>query len=411
MDNSDSFDLNRAVQRWRETLAQAPAFRSENLDELESHLRDSLAMLQTRGLTTEEAFLLAARRLGRPEEIGSEFGKVNRGSVWRQRGLWMLAGMLFFMVGWDLSRLAAAVVTWLGSLTATNGLVLGWFSAATKLLTLGLIITLFGLLIAGKLSRWTKGPVCLQLRPVGSAILVLGGMLLLKLATGGLEMLGIRNLGPQTLGQTYAVTMWFNALSPVLVLVVMVGLLSRLLSGRSQGAAGRSTAAWILVPFLAMSLVASSAQAQTNAGKAGDANSKPSASNLDQVMKLWNAGKKEAAATAFMAVDFSRRPLFPSGSVLNYTEPQFMALPRAAAEKLSKQMLEDISGLKGICALVRDTGRSALDRGDKAAADKCTMQLKKCGDALNQPDSLALLKLVGKAVHKMAAEPAAAPKK
>src|SRR5690349_14090776 len=46
MENPTSFDLNRAVQQWRETLAQSPAFRGENLNELESHLSDSIAAWQ-----------------------------------------------------------------------------------------------------------------------------------------------------------------------------------------------------------------------------------------------------------------------------------------------------------------------------------------------------------------------------
>jgi hypothetical protein len=46
MQNEISFDLNRAIQNWREQLAQLPAFRSENLDELETHLRDSIAVLK-----------------------------------------------------------------------------------------------------------------------------------------------------------------------------------------------------------------------------------------------------------------------------------------------------------------------------------------------------------------------------
>src|SRR5689334_23260986 len=64
MENQTSFELNNAIQRWRENLGQSPAFRSENLNELESHLRDSIATLQAKGLLEEEAFLIASRRIG-----------------------------------------------------------------------------------------------------------------------------------------------------------------------------------------------------------------------------------------------------------------------------------------------------------------------------------------------------------
>ena len=93
MENPTSFDLNLAIQQWRETLAQSPAFRSENLDELESHLRDSTAVLQTRGLSAEEAFMVATKRMGKRGSLETEFGKVNGQAVWLDRILWMLIGV------------------------------------------------------------------------------------------------------------------------------------------------------------------------------------------------------------------------------------------------------------------------------------------------------------------------------
>jgi hypothetical protein len=93
METTTSFDLNQAIQRWRENLAQSPAFRRENLDELESHLRDSVASLQERDLSTEEAFLIATQRIGKDRALEREFSKVNAQSVWLERVLWMLIGI------------------------------------------------------------------------------------------------------------------------------------------------------------------------------------------------------------------------------------------------------------------------------------------------------------------------------
>ncbi|MFO1514896.1 MAG: hypothetical protein U1F83_18645 [Verrucomicrobiota bacterium] len=92
METTTSFDLNRAVQRWRESFAQSPAFRRENLDELESHLRDAIATLQTSGLSIEEAFLIGVKRIGRNASLETEFGKLNRKAIWLDRFLWMLIG-------------------------------------------------------------------------------------------------------------------------------------------------------------------------------------------------------------------------------------------------------------------------------------------------------------------------------
>ncbi len=93
METTPSFDLNRSVQSWRENLSQSPAFQWENLDELETHLRDSVATLQTQGLSTEEAFVVATGRIGKNSLLDSEFGKINSKAVWLDRMFWMLIGI------------------------------------------------------------------------------------------------------------------------------------------------------------------------------------------------------------------------------------------------------------------------------------------------------------------------------
>jgi hypothetical protein len=98
METTTPFDLNCAIQRWRENLTQSPALRSENLNELESHLRDSIATLQTRGLSSEEAFTVAAKRIGTGGLLAKEFAKVNAGAVWMDRLLWMLIGHQAWML-------------------------------------------------------------------------------------------------------------------------------------------------------------------------------------------------------------------------------------------------------------------------------------------------------------------------
>ena len=92
METTTSFDLSRAIRSWRENLAQSPAFRGENLNELESHLRDSITAWQTRGLSAEEAFMVAANRIGKGGVLESEFGKVNGMAIWLDRFFWMLIG-------------------------------------------------------------------------------------------------------------------------------------------------------------------------------------------------------------------------------------------------------------------------------------------------------------------------------
>jgi len=115
MDTTTPFDLNRAIQRWRENLSQSPAFRRENLDELESHLRDSVIALEARGLSAEEAFMVAETRIGKGGTLEKEFAKTNRNSVWLDRLLWMLVGVQVW-------GLASGLIDSI----ARNGFAYGW---------------------------------------------------------------------------------------------------------------------------------------------------------------------------------------------------------------------------------------------------------------------------------------------
>ncbi len=93
METQTTFDLNFAIRRWRDDLASSVAFRSENLNELESHLRDSIDRLRTPQLSDEEAFLIASRRIGYAPRLEQEFGKVNGTGVWFDRFLWVLVAV------------------------------------------------------------------------------------------------------------------------------------------------------------------------------------------------------------------------------------------------------------------------------------------------------------------------------
>jgi hypothetical protein len=150
METPTQFDLNDAVRRWREVLATSPAFRGENLDELEVHVRDGVDALVAKGLSPEEALLIARRRVGSPEALGAEFGKVNRDYVWLTRGLWILGGML----GIGLMNNLASAVTNVLLLTSYSLLpehlqgaehcvaLLGWVGAAGQP---ALLLALLGL--------------------------------------------------------------------------------------------------------------------------------------------------------------------------------------------------------------------------------------------------------------------------
>jgi hypothetical protein len=99
MAHRTDFDLNAACADWRARLAATSGFRLQDTDELEGHLRDSVADLAGRGLSVEEAFWVAVRRLGSPEPLAAEFTKVHPGAAWIRRLLWVIAGSVALKLG------------------------------------------------------------------------------------------------------------------------------------------------------------------------------------------------------------------------------------------------------------------------------------------------------------------------
>lgn len=75
------FDLNAAVENWRNELMARPQLSSDDRRELEKHLADTMAELRQRGLNEEESFWLACRRIGQPQQLAEEFEKTDLAKV------------------------------------------------------------------------------------------------------------------------------------------------------------------------------------------------------------------------------------------------------------------------------------------------------------------------------------------
>ncbi|GAB5519395.1 MAG: ABC transporter permease [Rhodothermales bacterium] len=85
---SDRFDLETAIATWRRFHAQQRAFSSEDLDELERHLRDHMAHLVKLGVPPETALRRAVEAVGDYGVGEREYRKVHWAKV-RRRGLFM----------------------------------------------------------------------------------------------------------------------------------------------------------------------------------------------------------------------------------------------------------------------------------------------------------------------------------
>ena len=72
------------IAEWRSYVAKAPAVNGRDLDELDAHLRDQIAELGEAGLTGDEAFLVAVKRMGDLDTLSREFAREHSGRLWKQ---------------------------------------------------------------------------------------------------------------------------------------------------------------------------------------------------------------------------------------------------------------------------------------------------------------------------------------
>jgi len=77
---------------------------------MEVHVRDSILRLQSQGLSAEESFLIAVRRVGSVEKLEPEFGKANRSP--KNRIIHAVILVLFSLGCWFLwGTLKVAIMT------------------------------------------------------------------------------------------------------------------------------------------------------------------------------------------------------------------------------------------------------------------------------------------------------------
>ncbi len=122
MEPATQFDLAAAQRRWREALATREAITAERARELETHLDDVSAELRARGLSAEEAFWVAAHRLGDPQALGEQFTAADPAPVWRNRVFWIAVGILLNIMGQPAAMAAGGALYFLGGRLESPGL-------------------------------------------------------------------------------------------------------------------------------------------------------------------------------------------------------------------------------------------------------------------------------------------------
>src|SRR3712207_625927 len=76
--------LEEQIDGWRSYLRRRQAIHSVDVAELEDHLREQVAVLVDAGLATDEAFLVAVKRMGALDALSREFAREHSDRLWKQ---------------------------------------------------------------------------------------------------------------------------------------------------------------------------------------------------------------------------------------------------------------------------------------------------------------------------------------
>ncbi len=170
--------LESQILQWREFARRRRPVHNTDIEELEDHLRSEIEGLTAAGLSPDEAFLVAVKRMGSLDDVSHEFAQEHSDRLWRQlvlpgTGDGDSAGG---GAGTDLREFKMVVALGLGAAIAASGL-LAWVDdeAFVRHLPLALLPFLFGYLawkrnldgrsVAVAAAAWVIGAGALALYP------------------------------------------------------------------------------------------------------------------------------------------------------------------------------------------------------------------------------------------------------
>ncbi|HEX2140190.1 MAG TPA: permease prefix domain 1-containing protein [Woeseiaceae bacterium] len=90
--SDQAMQLEAQIEQWRSYLRRRQAIHSNDVEELEDHLREQVAALVDAKLSVDEAFLVAVKRIGALDRLSREFAREHSERLWKQLVMSPVAG-------------------------------------------------------------------------------------------------------------------------------------------------------------------------------------------------------------------------------------------------------------------------------------------------------------------------------
>ncbi len=225
-------DRETRLKVWRERLQMQDALSARDIVELEAHLLDQLRELEAKGLSQEESWMIAERRLGDAETLAEEYQRSDPSRVARLRIVWALVGILVFNVFSSLISMAQTIV---------GGVYLSYFDRTIhdgfELVGVGPFVV-HGVIMAGAVfavayaayrvwfhgrwEDWSQRLSSFAGRPGVLLSVVLGVMVLAFLVRTGSSIVTARLFAPEAFGALAVTSAYSGALFSLALPVALV---------------------------------------------------------------------------------------------------------------------------------------------------------------------------------------------
>jgi len=194
-------DIENQIEKWRHALSLLDTLKNSDVREMEDHLREEISHLRATGLTDQEAFLVARRRLGDLASLEEEFAKVNASERLLNRLWWMVGGIFALIIANCCSGMA-------GQAAANASLAMKWSVNAIAVSTiLSQVVAFFSVtafsvwLIARRVNTAGRHRVWLPTRRMVVTGLIL--MLILPAAAFAVNLLSTWHLAKSVRPEEY----------------------------------------------------------------------------------------------------------------------------------------------------------------------------------------------------------------
>jgi hypothetical protein len=137
-------------------------------------------------------------------------------------------------------------------------------------------------------------------------------------------------------------------------------------------------------------------------GKREAPDSRDDPPRLDDVLALWESGKKDDAVKQLRSIRWDEPAVCAHTPLMNLSESEFISLPHEDRVLVQKEAIEFVGTARGLQRHAFLLAEQAQRSGDRQTAKEYYESVRKLGDALLSPDRLIVLQSLGKALVKMA---------